>query len=169
MRRNCLIVLFAIVIVAAAYWLVRTHGSGDILKQACERIAVLKAEVEQQRKVSEQAALGYKPAMVGAITDLSTPAEALLRQLPGVAEVQTAVAAAKPAHRMIRLRDWPYVSRDLFALDLREAHGRVLSEEEIHALHEEHCCRSSWSSWSRWLCFAAWHVTTTCGSCWPKA
>src|SRR5262245_66447880 len=62
---------------------------------------------------------------------------ALLRQLPGVAHVELAVAVARPSQRIIHLRDWHYVPRDLSALDLRQAHGRELTEAEIDALHEE--------------------------------
>ena len=50
--------------------------------------------------------------------------DALLRQLPGVAHVETAVAVARPSARIIHLRDWHSVPRDLSALDLRQAHGR---------------------------------------------
>jgi hypothetical protein len=43
--------------------------------------------------------------------------EDLLRQLPGVVSVEVMVYADQPAHRIVHLRDWHFVPRDLFALD----------------------------------------------------
>jgi hypothetical protein len=41
----------------------------------------------------------------------------LLRQLPGVVQVEVAVRAEQPTHRIVHLRDWHFVPRDLYALD----------------------------------------------------
>src|SRR5262249_42061692 len=79
----------------------------------------------------------HQPTTAGKLDDLDTDAAALLGQLPGVAQVELAFAVPKPSHRIIHLRDWHYVPRDLSALDLRQAHGRELTEAEIAALHEE--------------------------------
>jgi hypothetical protein len=74
----------------------------------------------------------------GRIDDLAAPAADILRQLPGVAEVEVLVTATKPTHRIIHLRDWHVVPRDLHAIDLRQAAGRPLSDEDIDVLHAEH-------------------------------
>src|SRR5262245_44425275 len=45
---------------------------------------------------------------------------------------------ARPSARIVQLRDWHFVPRDLYALDARQVYGRDLTEEGIEALHEEH-------------------------------
>lgn len=80
---------------------------------------------------------GYTPANLGRIDDLSLPAADLLRQLPGVVEVEAVPPAKKPTHRLVHLRDWHFVPKDLYALDMEAVHQRSLSEEEIDLLHEE--------------------------------
>jgi hypothetical protein len=66
--------------------------------------------------------------------DLRTPAVEVLRQLPGVAEVEVLVPAAQPTHRIIHLRDYHFVPRDLFALDVRQAAGK-LAVDELYRQH----------------------------------
>lgn len=61
---------------------------------------------------------------------LGTPADAL-RHLPGVGEVEILVAAPRPTRRIVHVRDWHFVPRDLYALDLRQAAGRQLDDREI--------------------------------------
>jgi len=63
----------------------------------------------------------------------------LLRQLPGVVRVEIGVQAEKPTHRIVRLRDWHFVPRDLYAVDLRDSAGKPLSDDEVDWLHEEQC------------------------------
>jgi len=53
------------------------------------------------------------------LDDLDQSVEGLLRGLPGVADVEVH-QAYKPSHRIIHLRDWHYISRDLFAIDHRD-------------------------------------------------
>jgi hypothetical protein len=67
------------------------------------------------------------------------PDEPILRQLPGVVDVEVVVRAEPATHRIIHLRDWHYVPRDLYAQDVRAAAGRPLSEAEVDRLHEELC------------------------------
>src|SRR6185437_13734048 len=38
---------------------------------------------------------------------------------------------------IVHLRDWHYVPKDLYAIDLKNATGRELSQEEIDRLHRE--------------------------------
>src|SRR5262245_39942469 len=71
------------------------------------------------------------------IDDLSTPAAELLRQLPGVVEVEVLVAPPNPTHRIIQLRDWHYVPPDLFAVEVRQVTGKPLSDDEVDALYRE--------------------------------
>lgn len=67
------------------------------------------------------------------IDDLSHSVEGLLRGLPGVADVEV-YRVNKPTHRIIHLRDWHYISRDLFAIDHRED---ALTDEEIDQRYHE--------------------------------
>jgi hypothetical protein len=103
-----------------------------------ERIAQLEQRVEQERRASAAAPAAYVPQVPGSIEDLGAPAADILRQLPGVAGVEVLVACPKPTHRIIHLRDWHFVPRDLFALDVRQSSTRPLSEQEVDALYREH-------------------------------
>ena len=47
-----------------------------------------------------------------------------LRLLPGAAEVEVLVTTAHPVRRIIHVRDWHFVPRDLYALDLWQTGGR---------------------------------------------
>jgi hypothetical protein len=98
------------------------------------RLQWLEQQIEPQRKASAQAVAAYTPKLAGRLDDLTVPAADLLRQLPGVAEVEVLVRAAKPAHRIIHLRDWHYVPADL----LRQDAGKPLSDEAADALHRAH-------------------------------
>jgi hypothetical protein len=44
----------------------------------------------------------------------------------------------RPARRIIHLRDLHFVPRDLFAIDVRQAAGRPLSDAEVDRLYEKH-------------------------------
>jgi hypothetical protein len=119
--------------------LAQRDGNGDdLLGQARQRVDRLQAAVEEQRTISERAVTEYKPRGPGRLDDLTTSADALLRQLHGVVQVDTSVSVARPSARIVQLRDWHHVPRDLYALDARQVYGRDLTEEEIDALHEEH-------------------------------
>jgi hypothetical protein len=104
--------------------LAQRDGGSDLLGQTRQRIARLKAAVEEQRSSSEQAVAEYKPKVPGRLDDLTTSAEALLRQLPGVVQAEVAVAVARPSARVVHLHDWHHVPRDLYALDARQVYGR---------------------------------------------
>src|SRR5262245_23307119 len=43
----------------------------------------------------------------------------------------------KTARRIIHLRDWHFVPRDLFAIEARQSAGTPLSDSEVDALHRE--------------------------------
>src|SRR5438105_3528722 len=71
-----------------------------------------RGERETEAKKSER---GYVPGAVGRIDDLTVSAAAILRQLPGVIDVQIHALDGPVTGRLIHLRDWHYVSRDFFA------------------------------------------------------
>ena len=60
----------------------------------------------------------------------------MLRGLPGVVEVEVEVGVKveKPTQRIIHLRDWHFVPKDLFALDV----GKGATAQEIDRLYREH-------------------------------
>lgn len=101
------------------------------------RIPLLQKLVEEQAQQSAQAIAAYQPKLPARIDDLSVSAIELLRQLPGVAQVDVAVQAQNPAHRIVHLRDWHFVPRQLYTIDLKNAAGRALSDADINRLHQE--------------------------------
>src|SRR5262245_22279775 len=91
-------------------------------------------QVEQQRRASERAPEGYAPKVAGRLDELAADAAAMLRQLPGVARVDVLVTCPKPTHRIIQLRDWHFVPRELHAVGgLWDASGKPLSDADVHA------------------------------------
>lgn len=92
--------------------------------------------VEQEQAASRDAIEAYVPGIAGRIDNLDVPAVDILRRLPGVAGVNVLVAASKPTHRIIHFRDWHFLPRDVFILDVRQAADRPISDEEANALHE---------------------------------
>jgi hypothetical protein len=61
------------------------------------------AQLEQQRQASAAALAAYVPRVPGSIEDLAAPAAAILRQLPGVGDVEVLVACCMLTHRIIHL------------------------------------------------------------------
>jgi len=102
-----------------------------------DRVPALRAAVAAQAKEAAQTVSSYRPFSNARIDDLQAPVNELLRGLPGVVEVEAKVRAENPTTRIIHLRDWHFVPRDLYAVDLRQAVGRKLSPEEIDRLHQE--------------------------------
>jgi hypothetical protein len=98
----------------------------------------LAERVEQARQVSAEGVDAYVPKVTGRIDELASPAAEILRQLPGVADVEVLVRAPKPTYRIIQLRDWHYVPPELFALDMRQQLGKSVSDEAIEKLYEKH-------------------------------
>jgi hypothetical protein len=101
------------------------------------RLRQLKEPVEQQEYESKQAVVSYFPKTTARLDDIAAPVAEALRQLPGVSNVEIAVRVEKLTHRIIHLRDWQFVHRDLFAIDVWTASKRPFSEEEIDRLYEE--------------------------------
>jgi len=102
-----------------------------------DRIPTLRAAIAAQDKESAEAVSSYHPKSNARIDELQAAVDELLRRLPGVVDVETKVRAENPTTRIIHLRDWHFVPRDLYAIDLRQALGRQLSPEEIDHLHQE--------------------------------
>lgn len=101
------------------------------------RIPTLQKRLADWKKEIERAVAAYSPKANSQIDDLSAPAAEILRGLPGVVQVEVVAKSDKPTGRIIHLRDWHYVPKDLYALDMRQAHGRELSEQELDQLHQE--------------------------------
>jgi hypothetical protein len=104
-----------------------------------DRRPKLKELVTRQEQESAQAVAAYLPKNKTRVDDLDSQVAELLRHLPGVVEVEVAVAVAaeKPTCRIVHLRDWHQVPKDLYAIDMKQAHGRELTDEEIDRLHQE--------------------------------
>ena len=101
------------------------------------RIPKLKQRLTEREKEIEQTVASYAPKSNGQIDDLNAPADEILRGLPGVVQVEFLVKVNKPTRRAIHLRDWHYVAKDLYAIDMKQVHGREMTEQEIDQLHQE--------------------------------
>jgi len=95
--------------------------------QSEDRSPLLKELVALQEKESAQAVAEYLPKNKTQLDDLNSPVDSLLRRLPGVVEVEVAVETVRPRCRTVHLRDWHYVPKDLFAIDMKQAHGQELN------------------------------------------
>jgi hypothetical protein len=102
-----------------------------------DRVQKLKKLIAEQEAESAHAVAEYTPKTQARIDDLDAHVDDLLRHLPGVAQVELALAAKKPKARIVHLRDWHFVPKDLYALDMKQAHGRELTDDEIDRLHQE--------------------------------
>jgi hypothetical protein len=115
--------------VAAGVWYRNTWRRSELALSSLRlRVADLRGRIEKESAASAEAVEKYQPQDKGRVDDLGRPAADLLRQLPGVASVEVVPAEGKPARRLIHLRDFHYVPRDLFALELC-GQGAVTEEE----------------------------------------
>jgi hypothetical protein len=106
----------------AAYHHRKSHLK--LTKQIADR------EIESVQQIAK-----YIPTIKTRTDDLGLTVIDLLRQLPGVAVV--GVAAKEPTSRIIHLRDWHHVPEELYALDMKAAHGKELTADEIDQLRPE--------------------------------
>ena len=83
----------------------------------------------------EEAVANYSPRSPEKITDLTVPPTNVLKGLPGVQDVQIQVQHTRPQRRIIHLRQWHFVPRDLFAREMRADRGDV-TDEEIDLHHQ---------------------------------
>jgi hypothetical protein len=103
-----------------------------------DRIPELTKLVSDQAEESARAVATYHPKTAARIDDLDTPVVELLRQLPGVSQVEVGVQADKPTCRIVHLRDWHFVPKELSALELQTAGDREWVAREMDRLHQEH-------------------------------
>jgi hypothetical protein len=66
---------------------------------------------------------------------LAATAAEILKQLPRVVAVEVRVPATEPTHRIVHLRDYHFVPRDLYAVEVRDEFGRGVSEKDVDDLH----------------------------------
>lgn len=139
MQNRILLVVFLACLAigaGAAGWRLSRQPHREVVSRS--RVPELKAALETQEKESAEAAASYQPKSKQDLNDLASSPVEFLRQLPGVADVEVAVAADKPSHRIIHIRDWHFVSKDLYRADLTTSMG-PRSDEEIDRRHEELC------------------------------
>jgi hypothetical protein len=131
----------AAVVLAAAFlprpWL-RSPIDGESPPVTDERLRELRLRIEREVAAADEAIEAYRTGTDGHLDDLALPAEDVLRGLPGVAWVERLVVPEKVARRIVHIRDLHLVPRDLFALDVRQAAGRPLSDAEIDKLYDQH-------------------------------
>ena len=61
-----------------------------------------------------------------------------LQSLPGVASAKVAVKCDDPKLTIIHVRDWHFVDRQSFALDVQDASDEPLTDDEVDTLFAEH-------------------------------
>jgi len=137
-RRSAVrVVVILIGSVALVIYLNRTSQPQRQQQTIVDRRPELRKLVAMQEAESAQAITNYQPKTTARIDDLNIPATEILRPLPGVVQVEVCLKAEKPTSRIIHLRDWHFVPKELYALDMKQAHGRELTTDEIDRLHQE--------------------------------
>lgn len=129
--------VLGVIVVALGIRFSRVRRNVETPVIAESRIVQLQQMVEQDRAVTEDALNRYTPRLIGRLDDPAVNAGDVLQHLPGVVEVQPLVHPAPPTHRIVHLRDWHFVPKDLYSIDLRSSAGRELSDEEVDACHQE--------------------------------
>ena len=136
-----LVVLVGVIAIGVYYRLSNQHRQEPEQPPVTieNRIPKLKMLIAEQEKESAQAVVKYASTTTikTRIDDLDSPVVDLLRQLPGVVQVDVGVAAKKPTSRIVHLLDSHSVPKELYALDMRQAQGRELTAEEIDQIHQE--------------------------------
>ncbi|MBI2806080.1 MAG: hypothetical protein HYX68_13955 [Planctomycetes bacterium] len=130
--------LMTVGLVALAIYIYTTRHRPSQQPTTEDRRPKLRKLVADQEAESAQALTNYKPKITARLDDLSAHVDDLLRAVPGVIQVEVLVKANKPTHRLIHLRDWHFVQRNPFAIDMRAALGREIGDEELDRLYEEH-------------------------------
>jgi hypothetical protein len=110
----------------------------DFAKKTQARIAKLKDRIGQEKAAAEDAVKRYAHSTPGRIDELTTPAADLLRGLPFVARVDVALRCRRPTCRVIQLRDYHFVPRDLFNMEVLALMSRTPTAEEAELLYQEH-------------------------------
>jgi hypothetical protein len=102
-----------------------------------DRIPKLRKLIAEQEVESAQAVAKYAPTTNTQINNVGSPVIDLLRGLPSVVQVEVGVAPKNPTSRIVHLRDWHFVPKELYALDMKATLGRELATDEIDRLHQE--------------------------------
>jgi hypothetical protein len=136
-KRLGFVLCFVAVVAALAMhrWPWTRPGRID-MAEVQQRVEALRQDVEKARAAPDPAD-AYTPQTAGSIADLNTDAADLLRQLPGVENVEVLVTGPKPTHRIIHLRDWHWVDRDTLATEWAHELGRSLPPAEVDLRYEE--------------------------------
>ena len=112
---------------------VQLNGEPPRPPATSDRIQDLKRLILKQSKAGET----YQPAIEGDLEAADSPVLKILKQLPGVVAVEVPIQVKRPKHRIVHLKDWHYLPKDLFAADIRDVRGEAVSDAEIDELYEE--------------------------------
>jgi hypothetical protein len=136
-RKRGVVAAFILLTAAAGAWYWTSWRTSDsALSFQRLRVNDLRGRVEKEHAAAAEAVEKYQPQDKGKVDDLRRPVADLLRRLPGVVGVEVVPAEGKPARRLIHLRDFHHVPRDLFALELR-GQGAI-AEEEMDLRYQAH-------------------------------
>lgn len=128
---------FGLLTAGIVSWKYRPKPQPQEISVAEGRLAELRTLVEQDRLAADDGLRRYAPRSKAHVDDLAADLCDILRQVPGVAGVESLVRPDKPTHRIVHLRDWRFVPKDLYAADLRAAAQHPLSDDEIDLRHAE--------------------------------
>jgi hypothetical protein len=119
-------------IIAAAYFYPRSGPSSPDHPSKSD----LRVQLERIESDVEQAVREYSPKNPGRIDDLAVTFEPIIKALPGVDKV-IVTGPDRPAKRLIHIADWHYVDKDLFKIDMEQAHGKKLSESQVDDIYRD--------------------------------
>lgn len=140
--RSVVMLLVGAAVLALAAFAVRywsdTPGGNAVQPVTDAHLADLRQRIDREAAAADDAVASYRPRQAGRLDDLTVPVDDIFRGLPGVVAVEVPVRPARLSRRIIHLRDLHLVPRDLFALDVRQAAGRPLSDADIDKLYEQH-------------------------------
>jgi hypothetical protein len=130
-----LVLAFLCLAGAVAYTTLCSRGEGSHIDTGGP--AELRDRLPETRAQAEKGVTDYSPTEPAPIADVASPAAELLRRLPGVTKVEVLVRADRPKRRIIHVRDWHAVPRDLYGADLKAQGAREWTEAELDVRHLE--------------------------------
>jgi hypothetical protein len=137
-KRGRILAFLGLAVAAGVWYWSSCRKSESALASLRLRITDLRGRVAKERAAATEAVEKYRPATTGKVDDLGRPAADIVRRLPGVVSVEVVPAGGKQARRLIHLRDFQDVPRDLFPREVLGSSQGAIAEEEIELRYLEH-------------------------------
>ena len=107
-------------------------------KLAISSIALFMAALDNLVVTTALPVIRGPPALPDPPAVMALRATSVLRAIDGVAKVDIRLTAPRVAHTIIHLRDWHFVHRVDFVVDMQKEYGRELTPADIDRLYAEH-------------------------------